>query len=403
MNKVTSMTKLSICIALSVASYSASAATSTQPAKAPENLAQNVSNLVYHSAQLPVVAYKHKEIIGKLLRGEVVNPSDGLFGAFLSGTASLLNGDLGKLIKLSGDFGPHFKGIQDNAYAIKSSVEKSLPGAVVNLISNTPNQIYTTVNSTLDYVADAAVERSKEYQEEKKKAEENNKNLLSRIASLDSKTKEIERKNQSLEKANKALEIKSAELEQLKKDLENAKEQLEIIKQAQETSNAAQTETIAKVGEEPTTAVEPKSAGENVAEKEKTASVNTADRNTKVQALAAVQLATVQHIANSAQDLAAVRNDVAKLQYKYHQLQNTVQENRNVSSRGIASIAAMANIPVPAVAGKTTIGAGVGHFDSKNAIAVGVSRYYENGTAVKVSFGTAGSNVAVGGGVSYSF
>ncbi|VEI57239.1 Adhesin yadA precursor [Pasteurella multocida] len=412
MNKLTSMTKLSICIALSVASYSASASTSTstsQPASAPENLAQNVSNLVYHSAQLPIVVYKHKEIIGKLVRGEVVNPSNGFFGTILSGTASLLNGDLGKLVKLSSDLGSHFKGIQENISAIKSSAEKSLPNAVVNLISNTPGQIYTTVNNTLDYVADATVERSKIYQEEKSKLRENNNILSNKIISLENIAKKLEMKNKKLEQDSESLKAKNTEVEELRKEIEKTKELLANIKQTQESTEVVKAESTENNKEKERAAVEPKSAEKEKVEKNAVTDIqneniaNSQTKESQVSPLAAANILAVQYMAQSEQQLKEVRNDVAKLQHKYHQLQNTIQENRNLSSRGIASIAAMANIPVPAVAGKTTIGAGVGHFDSKNAIAVGLSRYYQNGTAVKVSLGTAGSNVAFGGGISYSF
>lgn len=411
MNKLTSMTKLSICIALSVASYSASASTSTsQPASAPENLAQNVSNLVYHSAQLPIVVYNHKDIIGKLVRGEVVNPSNGLFGTLLSGTASLLNGDLGKLIKLSSDLGSHFKGIQENISAIKSSAEKSLPNAVVNLISNMPGQIYTTVNNTLDYVADATVERSKIYQKEKNKLIENNKELSDKVIFLEKIAKEIAIKNKKLEQDSEALKTKSIVLIELRKEIEKTKAQLDnIIQKAQKSTEVVKAESTENNEEKERAVVEPKSAEKEKVEKNAVTDIqnesiaNSQSKESQVSPLAAANMLAVQYMAQSEQQLKEVRNDVAKLQHKYHQLQNTIQENRNLSSRGIASIAAMANIPVPAVAGKTTIGAGVGHFDSKNAIAVGLSRYYQNGTAVKVSLGTAGSNVAFGGGISYSF
>ncbi|EEX49795.1 YadA C-terminal domain-containing protein [Pasteurella dagmatis] len=406
MNKLTSMTKLSICIALSVASYSASASTSTstsQPAPAPENLAQNVSNLVYHSAQLPIVVYKHKDIIGKLVRGEVVNPSNGLLGTLLSGTASLFNGDLGKLVKLSSDLGSHFKGIQENISAIKSSAEKSLPNAVVNLISNTPGQIYTTVNNTLDYVADATVERSKIYQKEKNKLIENNKELSDKVIFLEKIAKEIAIKNKKLEQDSEALKTKNTEVEELRKEIEKTKELLANIKQTQESTEVVKAESTENNKEKERAAVEPKSAEKEKVERNTATDIQNENIVNSLQKEIQVSPLAAQYMVQSEQQLKEVRNDVAKLQHKYHQLQNTIQENRNLSSRGIASIAAMANIPVPAVAGKTTIGAGVGHFDSKNAIAVGLSSYYQNGTAVKVSLGTAGSNVAFGGGISYSF
>lgn len=403
MNKIKSMTKLSICIALSVASYSASAAPSLQPTKAPENLAQNITSLVYHSAQLPVVAYKHRTIIGKLLRGEVVNPTGGIFGTIFSSTASLLNGDLGKLITLSGELGPHFKEIQKNSTAIKTSVENSLPSAVVNLISNTPDQIYSTFNNSLNYVADATVEKSKIYQATKKMLEEKNKNIALQNNNIENQKKELAKQSKEIESVKNDLKVKIEELEAVKKELDVAQGKLAEIEQNEKVVATTQANDNLDINN---TKVEPASisVSEELAENEKSVTTVVAPYiNEQLENQKVAILATAQYMEKSAQIIANVHQDVAKLQHKYHQLQNTIQKNRHVSSRGIASIAAMSNIPVPAVAGKTTIGAGVGHFDRKNAIAIGASRYYENGTAVKVSLGTAGSNVAFGGGISYSF
>lgn len=74
-------------------------------------------------------------------------------------------------------------------------------------------------------------------------------------------------------------------------------------------------------------------------------------------------------------------------------------------SDGVAGVAAMANIPSPAVAGSTTIGAGVGNFNSSTAIAVGFSTYRENGVSFKASVSTTGScdSTTVGAGVGYTF
>ncbi len=83
-----------------------------------------------------------------------------------------------------------------------------------------------------------------------------------------------------------------------------------------------------------------------------------------------------------------------------------INKNRELAAQGIAGIAAMTNIPTPAVQGTSTVGMGVGNYDSKSAIAVGASHYFDNGVAIKGSFSSGLSSsktTAVGAGVSYSW
>ena len=85
---------------------------------------------------------------------------------------------------------------------------------------------------------------------------------------------------------------------------------------------------------------------------------------------------------------------------------NEIRENRNRASNGIAGLAAMSNIPTPAVAGATSFGMGVGHYDSKSALAIGASHYFDGGIAVKGSFSNSlgsDSTSVVGAGVSYTW
>ncbi|WP_424406360.1 YadA-like family protein [Pasteurella sp. PK-2025] len=354
MNKIKVMA-FSCSLVISTFSYAAQ----TEPKATEQNLAENISNIVYHSAQLPRVLYENEEIVRKMLRGQVVKPSSSLFDTFLNGATSLLNGDMNKLIKLSTSLGPHIKAIEDNSLAIKQSAQKSLPNSVVNLISNAPQQMLKVANNTLDYAANNAVERSTTYQETKKGVEKNSKDLAEQKKLIEKNQREADRALQTVKRdANKDLQV-------VKKETENNKKVAETMQQE-----------FVKVQKD-------------IAEQFE-------QQNT-------VALALQNNIQHHAQVLEATAQEVKKLQHKQAQLQNTVQENRSLSSRGIASIAAMANIPVPAIVGKTNVGAGVGHFDTKTAVAVGMARYYMNGTAVKVSVGTAGAKMTVGGGVSYSF
>ncbi|HDR1062041.1 YadA C-terminal domain-containing protein [Pasteurella multocida] len=331
MNKI-KLVALSCSLSISTFSYSVTTIQATEP-----NLSQNVSKIIYHSSQLPKVIYENGEIVNKLLRGEVVNPSQGLLGTLFSGATSVLNGDMTKLIKLSRDLGPHIKAIEDNSLAIKTSTKQSLPNTFVNLLETAPKEILKTANSALKYAADSTITKSSDYQETKKKIAENSETVLEQKRQLDTVKQTSQQNKKTAEKMQKELLV-------VKK---NAEEKLE-------------------------------------------------QQNTLL-------LATIHQVEKNVTDVDATHKKVSQLQQQYHQLQTSIEENRALSSRGIASIAAMANIPVPALVGKTTIGAGVGRFDTKNAVAVGVSRYYENGVAVKVSLGTAGAKVTLGGGVSYSF
>ncbi|UAB72873.1 YadA C-terminal domain-containing protein [Vibrio sp. SCSIO 43132] len=96
-------------------------------------------------------------------------------------------------------------------------------------------------------------------------------------------------------------------------------------------------------------------------------------------------------------------NDMAERQ---HRQEMRINENEGKMSNGIAGVAAMANIPT--VSGKTTFGAGVGHFNGSNAIAIGASTGFENGISLKGSLSYAKGkwdqkDVVVGAGIGYSF
>ncbi|SPW29404.1 putative outer membrane lipoprotein [Edwardsiella tarda] len=70
---------------------------------------------------------------------------------------------------------------------------------------------------------------------------------------------------------------------------------------------------------------------------------------------------------------------------RINDLERVTAENRKVSSRGIAGVAAMANIPTP-MDGGFALGIGYGYYDNQNAFAVGASKYFESGVAIKGVF-----------------
>ncbi|MDY5421782.1 YadA-like family protein, partial [Actinobacillus porcinus] len=69
-------------------------------------------------------------------------------------------------------------------------------------------------------------------------------------------------------------------------------------------------------------------------------------------------------------------------------LADNVKKNKKRNDAGIASTAAMANIPQVMLAGKSGVGVGVGHRSGQNAIAVGYSRASDNAKhIIKLSAG----------------
>ncbi|MGL5267964.1 MAG: YadA C-terminal domain-containing protein, partial [Plesiomonas shigelloides] len=87
---------------------------------------------------------------------------------------------------------------------------------------------------------------------------------------------------------------------------------------------------------------------------------------------------------------------------RIQRLESNITNNRTVSSKGIAGVAAMTNIPTP-TDGSLSFGIGYGYYDSYDALAIGASKYFESGIALKASVSlTSGKSVA-GLGASYSF
>lgn len=112
------------------------------------------------------------------------------------------------------------------------------------------------------------------------------------------------------------------------------------------------------------------------------------------------------YIENNIDDIFRNSKTYNELTSKIDKNSSDIRENRDRAAQGIAGLAAMANIPTPAIAGATTFGAGIGYFDNQSAIALGAAHYFENNIAIKGSisngFGS-GDSTVVGGGVSYTW
>lgn len=125
--------------------------------------------------------------------------------------------------------------------------------------------------------------------------------------------------------------------------------------------------------------------------------------------------ANVDHLATKAE----VVNQVAKVNARIdgvdakvnantkaiRKLDRDVRKNRKRADAGIASVAAMANIPQVYLPGKSGVGVGVGHKHGQSALAVGYSRASDNGHhIIKLSAGIdTQKDVTVGAGYMYQY
>lgn len=88
-----------------------------------------------------------------------------------------------------------------------------------------------------------------------------------------------------------------------------------------------------------------------------------------------------------------------------HRLDRDVRKNRKRADAGIASVAAMANIPQVYLSGKSGVGVGIGYKHGQSALAVGYSRASDNGHhIIKLSAGIdTQKDVTVGAGYMYQY
>lgn len=88
-----------------------------------------------------------------------------------------------------------------------------------------------------------------------------------------------------------------------------------------------------------------------------------------------------------------------------HRLDRDVRKNRKRADAGIASVAAMANIPQVYLSGKSGVGVGVGYKHGQSALAVGYSRTSDSGHhIIKLSAGIdTQKDITVGAGYMYQY
>ena len=108
------------------------------------------------------------------------------------------------------------------------------------------------------------------------------------------------------------------------------------------------------------------------------------------------------NISTNAANIASNRTDILNLRSDVNHIYGTLKDQKSEYRSGIASIAAMANIPV--VPGQTfSAGLGLGNFKNETAVAAGANWNVNQNVTTKLSFGIERSNVTVGTGVAFGF
>ncbi|BEC01773.1 YadA-like family protein [Escherichia coli] len=105
----------------------------------------------------------------------------------------------------------------------------------------------------------------------------------------------------------------------------------------------------------------------------------------------------------NSQQIMGIQRDMSQMNKQFSNLSKQINDVEKTSSKGIAGVAAMTNIP--ALTGNKTFsfGMGVGNFNSETAISAGFqSRVHEN-VVTKVSFATDGDENVLGAGASFEW
>lgn len=105
----------------------------------------------------------------------------------------------------------------------------------------------------------------------------------------------------------------------------------------------------------------------------------------------------------NSQQITSIQNGMTRMNKQFSALSSRINDVEKKSSKGIADVAAMTNIP--ALTGNKTFsfGMGVGNFNSETAISAGFqSRVHEN-VVTKVSFATDGDENVLGAGASFEW
>lgn len=163
----------------------------------------------------------------------------------------------------------------------------------------------------------------------------------------------------------------------------------------QEVEKEAKRHSVVKAGKNTTVT---KSFGDNGE------AVYTVDTNIETNHLA-TKAEVNKHIGAINDRIDGVEGKVAQNTKAIRKLDRDVRKNRKRADAGIASVAAMANIPQVYLPGKSGVGVGVGHKHGQSALAIGYSRTSDNAHhIIKLSAGVdSQKDVTVGAGYMYQW
>ena len=194
----------------------------------------------------------------------------------------------------------------------------------------------------------------------------------------------------------KAIEAnKSAIAENTKGVKANAEGVKANAAEIKEVAKEAKRHSVVKAGKNTTVT---KSFGDNGE------AVYTVDANIETNHLA-TKAEVNKHIGAINDRIDGVEGKVAQNTKAIHKLDRDVRKNRKRADAGIASVAAMANIPQVYLPGKSGVGVGVGHKHGQSALAIGYSRTSDNAHhIIKLSAGVdSQKDVTVGAGYMYQW
>lgn len=185
----------------------------------------------------------------------------------------------------------------------------------------------------------------------------------------------------------------------VKANAEGVKQNAEGVKantaKIAEVEKEAKRHSVVKAGKNTTVT---KSFGDNGE------AVYTVDANIETNHLA-TKAEVNKHIGAINDRIDGVEGKVAQNTKAIRKLDRDVRKNRKRADAGIASVAAMANIPQVYLPGKSGVGVGVGHKHGQSALAIGYSRTSDNAHhIIKLSAGVdSQKDVTVGAGYMYQW
>ena len=206
----------------------------------------------------------------------------------------------------------------------------------------------------------------------------------------------IDKVDAKAEANTKAIETnKSAIAENAKGIAKNAEGVKANAAEIKEVAKEAKRHSVVKAGKNTTVT---KSFGDNGE------AVYTVDANIETNHLA-TKAEVNKHIGAINDRIDGVEGKVQQNTKAIHKLDRDVRKNRKRADAGIASVAAMANIPQVYLPGKSGVGVGAGHKHGQSALAIGYSRTSDNAHhIIKLSAGVdSQKDVTVGAGYMYQW